>query len=357
MFIDKDKINLFSASQDLSVREAMRLIEANKKGLIFVVNADDKLVGSVSDGDIRRGILNGCQLDDSLSAVMNSNPFTVSIQEQKTLDMKQITEQGIKLVPVVDAQGKIHHFLSSEPEKASPTIENPVVLMVGGRGIRLEPLTQNIPKPLLKVGNKPILQTILERLHLFGFRNVYLCTNYLSEHIEDFCGDGSSFGLNIHYFKEDKKLGTIGAVKYLEDQLKLPFLVMNGDLLTSLNYKSVLDFHIENNAKLTIGSASYEAKVPYGVLQTEGCHVTSILEKPSYSFRISGGIYALSPEVLSHIPKGNFYDITDLMDVLLKEKQSVVAFPIEEYWLDIGQHQDYEKANLDYKNLFNKSNR
>ncbi|WP_296705873.1 nucleotidyltransferase family protein [Algoriphagus sp.] len=356
MFIDKDKINLFTAGQDISVREAMRLIEANKRGLIFVLNADEKLVGSVSDGDIRRGILNGFQLDDQLAIMMNTNPFTVSIQEQKTLDMKQITEQGIKLVPVIDAQGKIHHFLSSEPEKASPIIENPVVLMVGGRGIRLEPLTQNIPKPLLKVGNKPILQTILERLHLFGFRNIYLCTNYLSESIEEFCGDGSAFGLSIRYFKEEKKLGTIGAVKYLENQLKLPFLVMNGDLLTSLNYKSVLDFHIENNARLTIGSASYEAKVPYGVLQTEGCHVTSILEKPTYSFRISGGIYALSPEALSHIPIGNFFDITDLMEALLKEKESVVAFPIEEYWLDIGQHQDYEKANLDYKTLFNKSN-
>lgn len=356
MFIDKDRVQLFLANHQISVKEAMRKIDVNKKGLLFVVNDQHQLLGSVSDGDIRRGILNGVQLEDAVFNVMNSKPYSVNLISQKNLDLKKITDQGIKMIPVLDEEGKIHHILSSEPEKQVQAIQNPVVLMVGGRGIRLEPLTQTIPKPLLKVGNKPILQTILERLHLFGFRNIFLCTNYLSEHIEEFCGDGSRFGLNIQYFKEEKKLGTIGAVKFLEEKLQSPFLVMNGDLLTSLNYKSVLDFHLENKAQLTIGSASYEAKVPYGVLQTEGYKVTSILEKPTYSFRISGGIYALSPEALRHIPRGNFFDITDLMDTLLKENQEVVAFPIEEYWLDIGQHQDYEKANLDYKNLFNKSN-
>ncbi|WP_051287232.1 nucleotidyltransferase family protein [Algoriphagus mannitolivorans] len=354
MFIDKNALHLFSAKDSLSIREAMRLIEGNKKGQLFVINGENKLVGSLSDGDIRRGILEGSQLEDPISKVMNKKPFFIGIEEQKTLDLRKVEEKGIKLVPVVDSSGEIHHILSSDPEKSAIAIQNPVVLMVGGRGIRLEPLTQTIPKPLLKVGNKPILQTILERLYLFGFRNIYLITNYLSESIEEFCGDGSRFGLNIQYFKEEKKLGTIGGVKFLEDQLNLPFLVMNGDLLTSLNYKSVLDFHLEHQAQLTIGSASFETKIPYGVIQTEGCKVKSILEKPTYTFRISGGIYALSPEILSYIPKGHFFDITDLMEILLKENHSVVAFPIEEYWLDIGQHQDYEKANHDYQSLFNK---
>lgn len=343
----------FIALPSCTVRVAMGRIEKNKKGLLFVIDPEEKLIGSVSDGDIRRGILNGAQLDQPIHGLMNTHPFAVSTHEQATVDLKFFEEKGFKLIPVCDMQGKVLHLLSPDPEKSLPPVENPVVLMVGGRGIRLEPLTQNIPKPLLKVGNKPILQTILERLHLFGFRNIFLCTNYLSDHIEEFCGDGSAFGLNIRYFKEEIKLGTIGAVKYLEDELNLPFLVMNGDLLTSLNYKTVLDFHMEQQAELTIGSASYKTKVPYGVIQTEGHQVTSILEKPTYSFRISGGIYALSPNVLKLIPKGTFYDITDLMENLLRENHPVVAFPIEEYWLDIGQHQDYEKANLDYKNLFN----
>lgn len=343
----------FIAFPSSTVREAMGRIEKNKKGLLFVIDPEEKLMGSVSDGDIRRGILNGAQLDEPIQALMNTHPFSISIHEQPAVDLKFFEEKGFKMIPVCDQEGKVLHLLSPDPEKSFPPVENPVVLMVGGRGIRLEPLTQNIPKPLLKVGNKPILQTILERLHLFGFRNIFLCTNYLSDHIEEFCGDGSEFGLNIRYFKEEIKLGTIGAVKYLEDEMNLPFLVMNGDLLTSLNYKTVLDFHIEQRAELTIGSASYKTQVPYGVIQTEGHQVTSILEKPTYSFRISGGIYALSPNVLKLIPKGTFYDITDLMENLLQKNHLVVAFPIEEYWLDIGQHQDYEKANLDYKNLFN----
>lgn len=343
----------FIAFPSSTVREAMGRIEKNKKGLLFVIDLGEKLIGSVSDGDIRRGILNGAKLDEPIQDLMNTHPFSISTHEQAGVDLKFFEEKGFKMIPVCDEEGKVLHLLSPDPEKSFAPVENPVVLMVGGRGIRLEPLTQNIPKPLLKVGNKPILQTILERLHLFGFRNIFLCTNYLSDHIEEFCGDGSEFGLNIRYFKEEIKLGTIGAVKYLEDQLKLPFLVMNGDLLTSLNYKTVLDFHIEQQAELTIGSASYKTKVPYGVIQTEGHQVTSILEKPTYSFRISGGIYALSPRVLELIPKGTFYDITDLMESLLRKNHPVVAFPIEEYWLDIGQHQDYEKANLDYKNLFN----
>jgi len=353
MLIDKKRIPDFTSASENTVREAMRQIEGNKKGLLFVLDDQGTLVGSISDGDIRRGILNGALLEDPIRAVMNVQPFFISTEEQATIDLKFFEEKGYKMIPVCDRTGQIVNLLTSDPDKSFASIENPVVLMVGGRGIRLEPLTQNIPKPLLKVGNKPILQTILERLHLFGFRNIFLCTNYLSDHIEQFCGDGSAFGLNIKYFKEETKLGTIGAVKYLEEQLKLPFLVMNGDLLTSLNYKTVLDFHLEHQAELTIGSASYKTKVPYGVLEIEGHQVISVLEKPTYSFRISGGIYALSPAALELIPEGNFFDITDLMESLLKIKRNVIAFPIEEYWLDIGQHQDYEKANLDYKDLFN----
>jgi NDP-sugar pyrophosphorylase family protein len=224
--------------------------------------------------------------------------------------------------------------------------------MVGGEGLRLGELTRDIPKTLLKVGGKPILQTILERLAYFGFKNIILCTGYLSDTIEDFCQDGSKFGLNVSYYKEKDKLGTIGAVKNLRKQLKEPFLVMNGDLLTGLNYKNILDFHKANTSVMTIGCANYTSRVPYGVIETDGEIVKRILEKPSYSYRVSGGIYVLNHQLLDLIPDDRYFDITDLMEIIISQQQLISAFPIEEYWLDIGMPNDFLKANEDYSQLF-----
>lgn len=353
MVIQSEKMNDFLGNTDSTLKQSMALIDRNKKGIIFIINSERQLIGSLSDGDIRRALLTGWDLDASVEEFMNPDPFFIFSGDERGLDISLLDAKGYKLIPVCDSQKHILSLISNSGLEVNPPLPNPVVLMVGGRGIRLEPLTQQVPKPLLKVGNKPILQTILERLHLFGFRNIYLCTNYLSDSIKEFCGDGSKFGLHIRYFIETKKLGTIGAVKHFQEELKLPFLVMNGDLLTLLNYKNVLDFHIENNADLTIGTATYTAQVPYGVLETEGNKVKAIVEKPEYIYRISGGVYALQPQILEFIPENQYFDITDLMEILIQRNMEMVSYPIEDYWLDIGQHQDFEKANKDYDNLFN----
>jgi NDP-sugar pyrophosphorylase family protein len=306
----------------------------------------------LSDGDIRRAILGGKLIDEGIHSIYNNKPIKYFDHEIDAISFEILQEKKISMVPIVNKSNVLIGIQTAEKGHKFGPISNHVILMVGGEGQRLGELTKNTPKPLLVVGDKPILQTILERLEFFGFRNIILCTRYLSKSIEDFCGDGSRFGLNISYYEEKEKLGTIGAVKNLEDEINEPFLVMNGDLLTGLNYKNILDFHNSNNGIMTIGCTNYTSKIPYGVLETDGVMVNRILEKPSYTYRVSGGIYVLNQQCLEFIPKDKYFDITDLMDQILVSKNSLNAFPIEEYWLDIGMPNDFLKANMDYNNLF-----
>jgi dTDP-glucose pyrophosphorylase len=352
MITKKEELEKLIALPYESIRACMAKIDKNKKGSLIVINESGLLLGSLSDGDIRRAILGGKLIDEEIHSIYNNKPIKYFDHEIDAISFEILQEKKISMVPIVNTSNVLIGIQTAEKGHKFGPISNYVVLMVGGEGQRLGELTKNTPKPLLVVGDKPILQTILERLEFFGFRNIILCTRYLSKSIEDFCGDGSRFGLNISYYEEKEKLGTIGAVKNLEDQIKEPFLVMNGDLLTGLNYKNILDFHNSNNGIMTIGCTNYTSKIPYGVLETDGVIVNRILEKPSYTYRVSGGIYVLNQQCLEFIPKDKYFDITDLMDQILVSKNSLNAFPIEEYWLDIGMPNDFLKANMDYNNLF-----
>jgi dTDP-glucose pyrophosphorylase len=352
MIRNKEEFSIFTASPEETIRTCMARIEQNKKGGLIVTNENLLLLGSISDGDIRRAILSGKEIDDPIHLCYNTNPIKFLEKETDALTFEILIEKKITLVPIVNSSNILIGIQSSEKGHRFEPISNYVVIMVGGEGLRLGELTRDTPKTLLKVGGKPILQTILERLEYFGFRNIILCTNYLSEAIEEFCEEGSKFGLNISFYKEKEKLGTVGAVKNLENQLKEPFLVMNGDLLTGLNYRNILDFHKSNNCEMTIGCSNYTAKVPYGVLEIDGVRVRKILEKPSYSYRVSGGIYVLNHQLLDLIPKNQYYDITDLIQEMIAQDKILSAFPIEEYWLDIGMPNDFLKANEDYNQLF-----
>lgn len=352
MIINKEDFCNYIASPKDSVKACMARIEENKKGGLIVVDENYLLLGSLNDGDIRRGILIGKALDDTIEGCYNENPVKFFDHEIDDLSLDILIQKKITLLPIVDESEVLVAIQFSAKGHRFPPVSNHVVIMVGGEGQRLGELTKTTPKPLLKVGGKPILQTILERLEYFGFRNVILCTNYLSEVIVDFCGDGTKFGLHISYFKEEKKSGTVGAVKNLESQLKEPFLVMNGDLLTGLNYKNILDFHQVNKGVMTVGSTNYTSNIPYGVIETDGVKVNRILEKPSYSYRVSGGIYVLNHQLLELIPENQYFDITDLMDKIIKKQETLTVFPIEEYWLDIGLPNDFLKANEDYNQLF-----
>lgn len=347
------ELERFLVDSTYTIRNCMVKIDANKKGAVFVVDSIGTLKGSLSDGDIRRAILNGSSTEDTIENIFYKEPIFLRTDYSETEAQEYFTLKKISIIPVLDQADKVTGVLNwSTSAEEFPAIENFVILMVGGLGSRLAPLTDNTPKPLLKVGDKPILETIFERLRMFGFRNIILCTGYRHDDIVEFSGNGERFGLKIHYYEEEKRLGTIGAIKYVEDKLKLPFLVMNGDLLTLLNYRNILNYHTETSSELTIGSTSHQMKVPYGVLDMDGIVIKRVVEKPTYNFRVSGGIYVMSPSLLSFIPKGKYFDITDLMAKALEDDRKLTAFPIEEYWMDIGQHQDYKRANSDFIEFF-----
>ena len=224
--------------------------------------------------------------------------------------------------------------------------------MVGGLGTRLRPLTNDTPKPLLPIGDKPILETIIEQFKSYGFVNFILCTNYKEIQIKKYFGDGSQFGVNINYISEEKRLGTAGALSLIKQKIDKPFFVMNGDLLTRLNFDSMMKYHNEGQYMMTIGSREYSYQIPYGVVQIKKQEVHDLVEKPNHSVFVNAGVYILEPELLNRIPYNQFYDMTDLIDDLLEEEKSIGAFPIREYWADIGQHEDYKKANEEYWDKF-----
>jgi NDP-sugar pyrophosphorylase family protein len=234
----------------------------------------------------------------------------------------------------------------------APERENWVVLMAGGLGTRLAPLTDNCPKPLLKVGNKPILETIIENFISHGFKRFYLSVNYKAEMIEEYFGDGSRWGAEIRYLREDKKMGTAGALGLIPEPLTQPFLVMNGDLLTKVNFSQLLNFHQEQNAHATMCVREYDFQVPYGVVSVDKHRIKSIEEKPVHRFFVNAGIYVLDPEAVSLIPADMPYDMTSLFEQMTANEREVIAFPVREYWLDIGHRDDFERAAGDFARIF-----
>jgi nucleotidyl transferase len=238
-------------------------------------------------------------------------------------------------------------------ELVEPKIKtNKVILMVGGLGTRLRPLTQDIPKPMLKVGDKPILQTIVEKFAEYGYVNIVMCVNYKSQIIRDYFGDGSKFGVNIEYVLEEQRMGTAGALSLLKNKPLEPFFVMNGDLLTNVNFENLNNYHMATNSIGTMCVREYELQVPYGVVNINDGRVISIEEKPTHKFFVSAGIYMLSPEVLDYVPKNEFFDMPSLFDKLINLSKNVVSFPIMEYWIDIGRMDEYKRANEEYVDIF-----
>jgi NDP-sugar pyrophosphorylase family protein len=233
-----------------------------------------------------------------------------------------------------------------------PTKPNKVVLMVGGLGTRLRPLTEHTPKPMLKVGNRPILETIILNFKKYGFTNIVLCVSYKSEIIEEYFKDGSEFGVNIEYIHENKRMGTAGALSLVRGQLTEPFFVMNGDLLTNINFERMMEYHESHKSIATMGVREYDFQVPYGVVNVDGEDILSIDEKPIHKFFVSGGVYVLSPKTLDFIPDDEFYDMPTLFEKVIAEKLKSVSFPIREYWLDIGRMEEFEKANNEFYEVF-----
>ncbi len=346
---DIEKIKLTITS---TIKEALGIIDSGAVKIAIVVDEDDKLIGTLSDGDIRRAILDGKTINDSIEEVYFKEPTVVNANASKEEIINICTSKKIYQIPVVDENRKVVSIDLLDELLKSEIYPNKVVLMVGGLGTRLRPLTQNTPKPMLHVGGKPILQTIVEKFASYGFTNIVMCVNYKSQIIQDYFGDGSKFGVTIEYILEDKRMGTAGALSLLTQTLHDPFFVMNGDLLTNVNFEHLLEFHESNHAMASMCVREYDFQVPYGVVKIQDGNILSIEEKPVHKFFVSAGIYMLDPHCIDLIPKDAFYDMPTLFEKLIEMGEKSISFPLREYWLDIGRIEEYEKANQEYHEVF-----
>lgn len=347
-------INQIKLTINATIKKALQIIDDGAVKFAIVVDSEDKLLGTVTDGDIRRAMLDGKMLNASIENVYFKTPTVVHVDSTKKEIINICTTKKIYQIPVVDDENRVVSIKLLDELLKPNAHNNKVVLMVGGLGTRLRPLTDTTPKPMLPVGGKPILQTIVEKFVSYGFVNIIMCVGYKSNIIQDFFEDGSKFGANIEYVLEDKRMGTAGALALLSDEQKPkePFFVMNGDLLTNVNFENMLDFHIAQNAKATMCVREYDFQVPYGVVNIENGQIASIVEKPTHSFFVSAGIYMLDSSCIDMIPKGQCYDMPTLFDEMIKAGDNTVSFPIREYWLDIGRIEEYEKANVEYGEVF-----
>ncbi len=334
-----------------TIMETLKIIDTHGVP-IGLVHEEGVLRGTVTDGDIRRGILSGVQLTDTVDTVMNLEPITAPGDISDGEAARLMRHHQISHLPLVDAAGVIVDLKVLKDLDPRPEGGNPVVLMAGGKGTRLQPLTDDLPKPLLEVGGRPILETIIERFVAEGFAEIYLSVNCKADLIEAHFGDGRRLGADITYLKEDDALGTGGALALLPERPSVPIIVMNGDVLTKINFHHLVKYHENHDAPATMSVREYRFTVPYGVVETEATVLTSIAEKPEHRFFVNAGIYVIDPEVLDLIPSGKAMDMPDLFHRLLEEGHKPTVFPLREYWMDIGRLDDLDQAKRDYADLF-----
>ena len=345
-------MNYITLTPNDTIKKALQTIDKEAIRIAIVLDKYNKVIGTISDGDIRRALLKGKSIDDDIEDVYFKTPTLCSIDDSSEKIIQIALSKKIYQIPIIGDNGYLVKIEDLAAMLSVANRQNDVILMAGGLGTRLRPLTEDIPKPLLKVGNQPILETIINNFVKYGFTNITICVNYKSDMIVDYFGDGSKFGANISYIQEDDRMGTAGALSLLKNKPNKPFFVMNADLLTNINFEHLLDYHHKENSIATMAVRKYDFQVPYGVIEVEDQNITSIVEKPTHKFFVNGGIYLLSPEVLNNIPKNKFYDMPTLFDELINQKKKVVSFPIHEYWLDIGRMSDFEQAQVEYGKFF-----
>lgn len=335
-----------------TIRQTIEVIDKSSLQVALVVGDDGKLLGTVTDGDIRRAILHNLDLGEPVSRVMNTNPTIASPDVTREEILKTMKRLRFNHIPIVDKTGTLIRLEVVTDMLETDKRPNSVVIMAGGLGTRLAPLTDDCPKPMLRVGSKPILEIIMDNFISQGFERFYFSVNYLSERITSYFGDGGRWGVSIEYLHENKRLGTAGALQLLPERPEEPFFVMNGDLLTKVNFQSLLDFHTGHDSFATMCVREYDFQVPYGVVQVDSSQITAIIEKPVHRFFINAGVYCLNPDCLDYIPRDDFFDMPTLFEKLVQERRTVCSFPIREYWIDIGRMTDFERANVEFPEVF-----
>ncbi len=328
-----------------SIFEAIKAIDAGSLQILLIVE-NGRLMGTVTDGDIRRSILRGLGTDEPVTRVMNANPVTVNPATGRGDILALMRAESIHCVPVINASGYVIGLETDSSSLLEGIEETHVVLMAGGLGMRMRPLTESVPKPMLAVNGKPMLDHIIARFIEQGFRRFYLSVNYKSELIRQYFGDGTDLGVNISYLDENKPLGTGGSLSLLPtDDISENIIVMNGDLLTTLNFRQLLDFHNLQGGHATMCVRDYSFQVPYGVVQVEGAEFVDIVEKPAHTCFVNAGVYVIRASELKHIPHNVFYDLPDIFGQLKTQGKRVNVFPVREDWRDVGSKKDYELAN------------
>ena len=332
-----------------SLREVLECITRSGKQVALVVDGERRLLGLVTDGDLRKAILRGVSLDAKVSEAMNRAPVVAAPGLAPADALAIMRSRSIRHLPSVDADRRVVDLLMIDQLVGPPPpLGSRAVIMAGGAGKRLQPLTRSLPKPLLRVGGKPLVEILVERLRMSGIAEIHVALHHKSEMIRECLGDGRRLGVDVEYVEEPQPLGTVGALSLMRDRLDRPFLVVNGDILTKCDFRSMWDFHrTQSPALMTVGVSLYQVEIPYGEFALDGARVVGVEEKPRKEYAVNAGIYVLDPAAVDEIPRGEYFDATDLVRLLLAHGQRVAAYMMREYWLDVGRLYDLEKANRD----------
>lgn len=347
-----NKLDSILLPQNALVRDALKHIDAGSSQLAIIVDQDRRVLGVVTDGDVRRGLLSGITLEDPVDRIMNRNPKIARARASDDEIQALMRREVIHQVPILDEDGRIVALRTIDTFVAAERLENKVVLMAGGLGKRLRPLTETVPKPMLSVGGRPLLETLVQSFLDQGFYRFDFSVNYRAETIEEYFGNGFRFGAEIGYLREKEALGTAGSLSLMAKRPGDPFFVMNGDILTSINFRHMLDFHRQNGGAATMAVFEKGFDIPYGVVQIDGDKLVAIREKPTHNVFINAGIYILEPRVLDRIKRGAVLDMPDLFAQMVDDGETISTFPIREYWRDIGQHRDLDLAEQDFPQVF-----
>ena len=333
-----------------TIKEGLKqLTNLGIDAIIFVVDESNKLIGSITDGDVRRGLINGISIEQPIDDLIRNKPKFIRKGDNDLKKIISYREENLKILPILDAQDKVINILNFRHLHSYLPID--AVIMAGGRGIRLSPLTDSVPKPLLLVGEKTIIEHNLDRLSFFGVSDFWITINYLGNQISDKLGNGENRNITINYINENSPLGTIGSVSKIKNFKHEYVLVTNSDILTNLNYEDFFIQFLKNDADMGVVNIQYQVKIPYAVVENNNNFVVNFKEKPTYTYYSNGGIYLFKKKILELIPDNVFYNATDLMEVLISKTKKVFSYPLLGYWLDIGNFEDYEKAKNEVKSI------